>query len=215
MRKLPILLSACFALLASATAGARAQDAGERFAKRLFAATSVDHKTFACFVRRYDANHLAQHPRQKLGAMKLLVTVERLPDDEELHYGFRLGVRLRKQASALETSGECGHPAAEVAGQSLRIHCAVDCDGGSIEAALTDGDKSVLVKLDEIRLFPAVDPAKAGNDAAAQDADPDHDGHVMFEAGADDHVFRLDRADITECRSLAVDAEELAALQRK
>ncbi|HUI95942.1 MAG TPA: hypothetical protein VLX44_09340 [Xanthobacteraceae bacterium] len=213
MRKLPILLSACVAVLASATVGARAQEAGEDFAKRLFAATSVDHKTFACFVRRYDARHLAQHSRQKVGAMKLLVTVERLPDDEELHYGFRLGVKFRKQPDAFETSGDCGHPVAEVAGQSLRIHCAVDCDGGSIETSLADGDKSVMVKLDEIRLFPAVDPARRGNDA--DDADPDHDGHVMFEAGADDHVFRLDRADITECQSLAVDAEELAALQRK
>jgi hypothetical protein len=213
MRKLPILLSACFALVASATAGARAQDAGEGFAKRLFAATSVDQKTFACFVRRYDASHLAQHPRQKVGAMKLLVTVERLPDDEELHYGFRLGVKFRKQPSAFETSGDCGHPTAEVAGQTLRIHCAVDCDGGSIEVGLSDGDKSVMVKLDEIRLYPAVDPAKRGNDVDGADTDPD--GEVMFEAGADDHVFRLDRADITECQSLAVDAEELAALQHK
>ena len=210
MRKLPILLSACFALLA--TAGARAQDAGEGFAKRLFAAKSVDHKTFACFVRRYDANHLAQHPRQKVGAMKLLVTVERLPDDEELHYGFRLGVKFRNQSSAFETSGECGHPAAEVAGGSLRIHCSVDCDGGGIEASLADGDKSVMVKLDAVRLYPAVDRPKAGNDF---DAAPDHDDHVMLEAGADDHAFRLDRADITECQSLAVDAEELAALRHK
>jgi len=30
-------------------------------------------KAYACFVRRYDANHLARHPKQKLGAMKLLV----------------------------------------------------------------------------------------------------------------------------------------------
>src|SRR3974390_968535 len=140
MRKLPILLSACVAVLASATIGARAEDAGEAFAKRLFAAQSVDHKTFACFVRRYDAKHLAQHPRQKVTAMKLLVTVERLPDDEELHYGFRLGLKLRKQPGDLATSGDCGHPSAEVADGALRIHCSVDCDGGGIEAALADGD---------------------------------------------------------------------------
>ena len=28
-------------------------------------------KAYACFVRRYDTNHLARHPKQKLGAMKL------------------------------------------------------------------------------------------------------------------------------------------------
>jgi hypothetical protein len=207
MRKLPILLSACFAVLAAASAGARAADAThpEDFAKRLFAAASVDHKTFACFVRRYDASHLAQHPRQKVAAMKLLVTVDRLPEDEELHYGFRLGVKLRKQSEGLETSGDCGHPAAEVAGESLHIHCSVDCDGGGIEASLADSDKSVLVKLDAIRLFPAGQTA---------DADP-RDDEVMLEGGADDRAFRLDRVDIGACKSLAADAEELAAMQRK
>jgi hypothetical protein len=32
----------------------------------------LSQKTYACFVRRYDANHLAQHPKQKVRAMKLL-----------------------------------------------------------------------------------------------------------------------------------------------
>jgi hypothetical protein len=210
MRKLPILLSACLAVLAAWTAGARAEDAAnpEDFAKRLFAGKSVEHKTFACFVRRYDANHLAQHPRQKVSAMKLLVTVERLPDDAQLHFGFRLGVKLRKPAGNFETSGDCGHPAAEVAGASLHIHCSVDCDGGGIEASLVDGDKSVMVKLDEIRLDPA------GQTGGAND-DPDHDGHVMLEAGADDHVFRLDRADLANCKSLAAPDEQLAANEGK
>ena len=33
----------------------------------------LGQKTYACFVRRYDASHLAQHPKQKVSAMKLLV----------------------------------------------------------------------------------------------------------------------------------------------
>jgi hypothetical protein len=30
---------------------------------------SLSQKTYACFVRRYDASHLAQHPKQKISAM--------------------------------------------------------------------------------------------------------------------------------------------------
>jgi hypothetical protein len=41
----------------------------------------LGQKTYACFVRRYDANHLAKHPEQKVGAMKLLVTAEDASND--------------------------------------------------------------------------------------------------------------------------------------
>jgi hypothetical protein len=196
--------------MACATIGARAHDANADFANRLVATKLVVHKAFACFVRRDDVKHLARHPQQKVSAMKLLVSVEQLPEDEQLHYAFRLGVKLRKQPGNFATSGDCGHPAAEVAGGSLRIHCSVDCDGGGIEASLADGDKAVLVKLDEIRL----DPAEPTNQASIDD-DPDHDGHVMLRAGADDRVFRLDRTDIADCKSLASADDELAALADK
>ena len=43
----------------------------------------LGQKTYACFVRRYDASHLAQHPKQKVSAMKLLVTAE-IPQEEEI-----------------------------------------------------------------------------------------------------------------------------------
>ncbi len=204
MRKTPILLSACLALLAAPIFAAHAEEGGDRaaFTKRLFAAQSIDHKTYACFARRYDASHLARHPRQKVSAMKLLVVVDKLPESAELNYGFRLGVKLRKQPGELETSGDCGHPAAEVAGESLNIHCSVDCDGGGVTVALADDDKSVIVKLDEIRVYPPDQPAT--------DDDPDHDNSLMLDGGADDRVFRLDRADIEACKSLAVDGDELA-----
>ena len=39
------------------------------------------NKAYACFVRRYDPDHLARHPKQKVSAMKLLVTAE-IPQDE-------------------------------------------------------------------------------------------------------------------------------------
>jgi hypothetical protein len=40
----------------------------------------LSQKTHACFVRRYDTNDLAQHPKQKISAMQLLVTAEDAPE---------------------------------------------------------------------------------------------------------------------------------------
>src|ERR1700712_297085 len=51
-----------------------AQDAA--FMQRVFAAAPGKDKTYACFTRVYDAPHLAAHPKQKVSAMKLLVTSE-------------------------------------------------------------------------------------------------------------------------------------------
>src|SRR4051812_48730138 len=50
-------------------------------------------KAYACFVRRYDADHLARHPKQKVNAMKLLVTAEFAPEEKITNYSFRLGLK--------------------------------------------------------------------------------------------------------------------------
>lgn len=44
---------------------------------------------------------------------------------------------------------------------------------------------------------------------------PDDDAADELVAGADDKIFRLDRADLEECRSLVTDREELAEMRRK
>ncbi|MFG3598051.1 hypothetical protein [Bradyrhizobium sp. RDI18] len=59
----------------------------------------LSQKTYACFVRRYDANHLAQHPKQKVGAMKLLVTAEDAPEDKTVNYSFRPGFATARAIS--------------------------------------------------------------------------------------------------------------------
>ena len=43
---------------------------------------------------------------------------------------------------------------------------------------------------------------------------PDDDDFSLS-GGADDRVFRLDRADLDECRSLITDRKELAAIRHK
>ena len=85
------------------------------FDNRMFGGP-LSQKTYACFVRRYDASHLAQHPKQKVSAMKLLVTAEDAPEDKTVNYSFRLGFKYRHRAGNFDSSGFCNHVVAENSG---------------------------------------------------------------------------------------------------
>ena len=99
-------------------------------------------KIHACFVRHYDADQIARHPKQKVGAMRLLVTAEMPPDDKVLNYSFRLGVNYRHRPGDFDSSGYCNHATATDAGKETRFDCGVDCEGGGISVVhqITDGD---------------------------------------------------------------------------
>ena len=79
MRKIQILIAACLTVSASASFAAPAENPGDTdaFARRLLAVKSVEQKTSACFVRVYDAPHLAHHRKQTVSAMRMLISVER------------------------------------------------------------------------------------------------------------------------------------------
>jgi hypothetical protein len=73
---------AAFAFGANAS---QAQDGVDKakasaFDSRIFGGP-LSQRTYACFVRRYDANHLAPHPKQRVSAMKLLVTAQDASND--------------------------------------------------------------------------------------------------------------------------------------
>jgi hypothetical protein len=170
------------------------------FDARMFAG-STGQKTYACFVRRYDAGHLAQHPKQKVSAMKLLVTAEKPPGEATTtNYAFRLGVQYRNRPGKFDSSGSCGHVIAEENGDEIRIGCGVDCDGGGIDVAMKD-DKSAVVRLERIMLW--------------QRNKPDDGPSNELEAGTDDRIFRVERADLRECAEVVTDHQELAALRHK
>jgi hypothetical protein len=200
MRKSPILFAASLTLLASAVCAALAKDDTDAFAKRLFAVKSVGQKTYACFVRTYDASHLAHHRQQKVGEMKLLVAAERLPDESALSYSFRLGVKLRHHRGDFVSNGDCGHAEVSHKREGIRISCGADCGGGGLAIGLAPDDKSLIVKLDEIAIWRADKPG-------------DESTQMELRGGADDRVFRLDRVSNEICAPLAKQ-EELAALRR-
>ena len=185
------------------------------FAKRMFAGSVPQPNAYACFVRRYDPEHLAQHPLQKVSVMRLLISTEKDPDFPNFQYSFRLGVNFRDRPGDFDSSGNCGDaPTIKDADNpdmppedrvtkpaGIDFECDVDCDGGGVDVTLANNDNSVIVKLDHIRIWKGNAP-----DATAAGA---------LQAGADDKVFRLDRMDLNECTSLVADRKELAAMRRK
>jgi hypothetical protein len=185
----------------SAIGAARAepQTGEDAFVERLYAGTPGKTKTYACFVRKYDARHLAQHPRQKVTAMKLLVTAEWIPEDTQLNHSFDLALRYRNRRGVFDSGGSCGHADPEAAADSKEpgLSCSVDCDGGGMGIVLTNNDQSVTLHVSRLRIWRGKDPDEAASESLA---------------GPDDSVFRLDRADISECRSLIRDNAETTAM---
>jgi hypothetical protein len=205
MKSLWIAALAAIVVAASAGAG-HTQDDGIDKAKadaldaRMFE-RPPGKKAYACFVRRYDADHLAQHPKQKVGAMQLLMTEEIPPDQNTTNYSFRLGLKYRHRRGDFDSSGDCGHVVAEDTGKEIRFGCGVDCDGGGIEVALSKDDKSVIVRLERIMVW--------------QRNKPDDDGADAQLDGAEDNSFRLDRVAAGDCAALVTDRKELAAIRHK
>lgn len=171
------------------------------FDARLFA-RPYDQKTYACFVRRYDSGHLTQHPQRKVSAMKLLVTAEIPPEEQStINYAFHLGVKYRQKVGHFGSGGSCHHVIAEEKGGEIHLGCGVDCDGGGITIAMSKDDKSAIVELERVRVW---DRKK-----------PDEDNMHDLEAGADDKMFRIERADLNECAEFVTDRKELAALRKQ
>jgi hypothetical protein len=197
-----VTIATMLATMAAGSVGASAEEADDGFAKRLFAGdVAKQQKTYACFVRVYDAAHRSLHLHQKVSAMKLLVRAETMPETEALNYSFRLGVKLRDRRGEFDSGGECGRiNDPDIAHNTAQLGCGVDCDGGGITIELSNDGKSTKVGLESIRIW------RIGR--------TDDDG-LTLSGGKDDRMFRLDRAGLDKCRSLVIDSEELAAMRLK
>jgi hypothetical protein len=176
------------------------KSAANAFDSRMFGTTPTQ-KSYACFVRQYDSTHLAEHPKQKVSTMKLLMTAEIPSDASAFNYSFRLGIKYRNRSTNLESFGDCGHVVAEDTGREIRFGCGVDCDGGGLGVSLAKDDKSAVVGLERVRIWKR-------NTAPEETAED-------LVTGEDDAKFRLDRAELRDCADLVTDRKELAEFKRK
>jgi hypothetical protein len=194
---LPVLAISLAGALAGAPAAAQEmKKEDEAFQQRLFGRALDKKPMHVCFNRVYDAAHLAEHPRQNVRTMRLLVKGN--IEEDTPSYQLRVSVTFRKSGSHFESAGSCG--AIHDADKGGLAHCGVDCDGGQIDVSIKD-EKSVLLAIPEGARF-----WRAGSIN-------DTDQRKRF--GADDKLFRLDKTALTECLSLADDAEEKAAMRRE
>jgi len=158
----------------------------------------IGDKAFACFERRYDASHLAQHRKQKVSSMKLLLTADNQPN-EPTAYAYKVGVQFRNKPGNFDGGSSCGHMVDEDGKTAIGFVCETGCGGSGIEIAISGNNKTAIVHLDAIGVWDRKNP----------DGDT-----ITLESGADDNTFRLDRVDISECAEL-MEHQEVASLRRK
>lgn len=158
---------------------------------RVLGANAGKTKPFACFTRVYDAPHMAAHPQQAVTSMSVLASPN---PDEATVMRLRLRATFRARKGALASEGDC---TASDDGQSL--HCGVACDGGEMDVTIKDASAVLLAVPERARLWK---PGAEDNESV----------HGAF--GADDKLFRLDRAAVDQCLPLADDAKERTAMKK-
>ncbi len=76
------------------------------FSERILGSDANRHDASACFIRSYDAAHLAQHPDQKVTRILVLLKREGQSSEEDVsRWRFRFGVNLRKDPASYRTGG--------------------------------------------------------------------------------------------------------------
>ncbi len=196
------LLPLCFALLAGFAGASAAQaQVNPEFAGRLIGSAYGEKGGAACFVRSYDKAHLAAHPLQKATHLRFIVRASGQTDGDNGSYSFAVGLTQRGKNGLFTSSGSCSQSRAEGGeGPVVKLHCGVDCDGGSVDLEVVNGGKSILLKLES---GISVDPP-----GSRPDEEPNR---VGFSAGADDKVFRLDRVAIEQCGKIFPEADTFKA----
>ena len=163
----------------------------------LFGKASGTDRALACFVRHYDDKHLGSHPLQNVTDMAVLVD-RPAASEGDVWYSLSVGVNFRKVTDQFQVQGGCS---AMDDGSKL-LGCGVDCDGGQIDVRPRDAN-SILVDI------PFGARTWNPNETAGEDPP-----EAAF--GEDDKVFRLDRAELSQCLSLVYDDDlkaQLAAAQ--
>jgi hypothetical protein len=193
-----LLTGAVAAALLMSVPRAHAETANRDFTERLFGQpVTAKARGSACFVGRYDAQHLAAHPAQTVSAMRLIVTGERDPESANSIYSFRLALNFRDRDGNFESFGSCGRESADRHLSGADLGCGVDCDGGGYSVDMAEDGKSVLIKIDHgFRIW--------------KDKNADESTGIEFKPAAGDKTLRLTRADAEQCADL-VDDDEPAA----
>jgi hypothetical protein len=141
-----------------------------------------------CLHRRYDADHMGAHPRQKVIELTLLLLVRGLDKNgdvtaspDHIVYKSALSARRRGDRKPLVTSANCDG--------AEKARCAVECDGGGFD--LEAAPEGVTLKL-------SGEGVAFGNDCDSRRG-------TFIAPGKDDKIFHLDPAPDAACAGLEKD----------
>jgi hypothetical protein len=166
-----------------------ADAAGASDIVKIFGRDPGSQPAHACFTRHYTKAHLAGHPDQNVTDMRMFVNKA---EGEEMAYTVDMQVDFREQKRPLVLSNYC-----EPGDAKHAITCPFDCEGGRIDMRV----KSQSAILVEIPLGARV------YDPPVEDGVP-----VRGKFGEDDKLFRLDRADLSDCLPAIKDEKVRAAV---
>ena len=184
----------------AATPAAAQSDLQPGFDKRLLMLAPAQDKAESCFLRRYDAAHLKARPKQKVEAIGLCVSVERMEPEEKGEpvryiYTFDFAAKLRAKPEVAKTGGECGFshmpPEEQQRVSSKPIWCGVDCDGGGISVEPRKDGAELLARLERIRV---------SSECGGAD---DESSSFDITGGVEDKVFVIPRVSVDDYRAFA------------
>jgi len=89
-------------------------------------------------VRHHDGGHLAQHPKRKISAMKLLVTAEDASEDKTVNFIHSVSASNIGIARAIRFQRLLQPRRRRKQPRRNRLGCGVDCEGGGVGVAMKD-----------------------------------------------------------------------------
>jgi hypothetical protein len=197
--KCPTVFVVLFAAL-SATPTLAQSDLQPGFDKRLLQLVPAQDKAESCFLRRYDTAHMKARPKQRVEAIGICVSVERMAPEEKGEivryiYNFDFAAKLKGKPEIAKTGGECGFaympPEEQKRIASKPIWCGIDCDGGGVSVDPRKDGAELLVRLERIR----VSSECGGGDDESKSYD--------LTGGTDDKVFIIPRTSVEDYRAFA------------
>ncbi|MDR3496813.1 MAG: hypothetical protein P4L82_19635 [Ancalomicrobiaceae bacterium] len=190
---MPFLAAAALAVAASAVALPASADTSPPTPDAPLGLVDGKPAPYACFIRRYDADHLADHPKQNVTQMTVFISADSPEAGQVPTYQMTVGVYFRGVDKRFDVSGSCFH--SDDPGQLLG--CGVDCDGGRIGVRQKGAD-AVLVDIPN----------------GARVGDPENEAPKAARFGSDDITFLLNRTSVRDCLAVVPDPDLKARIRK-
>jgi hypothetical protein len=151
-----------------------------------------------CYVRTYDAAHLARHPEQQVTKIGVAIAYRAGDSEHPIPYAFTAKIRDRDEV--LRSHGDCAFrdedglevntPDASILTSDAAIWCSAENDRGGLVIERKGKAGKALIKLEPMKHLKLT--GSCGSESCAYDLLP----------GLDDKTFLVDRVSDAVCREM-------------